>query len=340
MARWPQRIPRIGSTAVAAAAALAIYTSPPAQAQHVYGFDGFDHGETIPTAVGPLTLKALNPGGTLVAFDTGRVATGLPDLEGPGNDLAADRLWTLGNLPPETMAGVVVRAQGGSADAVDVLLTLPNAIPAVTFDLANVPDPAAVDLTFIGGRGRSARLTLADLTDPTHTLHQPGLVFGAHSHNRVGPFYAPDLGLDGVRHLRIRLPQNAGLDRVALHRSRPDAHDLQFAFLDLGGGFGTESFNALLGGSGGGIALSAGGGGGTSGSGGPGGGPPSDPPRRPGGGPPPNDPPGPDDPPLPPGPTPDDPYEQIPVPSPTGAAGAMALLAALLARRSRRSSSP
>ncbi|MEO0586785.1 MAG: hypothetical protein AAF078_04015 [Planctomycetota bacterium] len=198
----------------------------------------------------------------------------------------------------------------------------------------NVPDPKAVHLTFIGGRGRSARITLADLIDEDHALHQPGLVFGAHSHNRVGPFYAPDLGLEGVLHLRIRLPQDAAIDRVALHRSRPDANDLQLAFLELGGGFGTDTFDALLGGSGGGIAINSGGG--SSGSGGPGGSPPSDPPRRPNGNPPPGTPPGPGDPPPTPNPPFDPPYDEVPVPSPTGAAGAIALLTALLTRRTRR----
>ncbi|MEO0586784.1 MAG: hypothetical protein AAF078_04010 [Planctomycetota bacterium] len=120
MARWRQRTPRTRPAALAAAAVALALPALPTQAQRVFGFEGFDHGETIPMAVGPISIKALNPGGTLTAFNTALVRTGLPDLEGPAPDgPASDRLWTLGNLPPETLAGVVVRAQGGPPHAVD-----------------------------------------------------------------------------------------------------------------------------------------------------------------------------------------------------------------------------
>jgi len=322
-----RHLPRI-TTALAAAVTLGV-SGGAALAQGVFSFEGMEHGQVLAESAGPMTVRTLTPDARLEAFDTTRRDTNLRALEGPDDAPLPNRKWTGGNLPPLTPAGVVLRAAESPTGAVAALLTFEKSLAAVTFDLLNVEDAAEVELTLIDPNGRAVRLTLDQLLDADSPSYQPGLAFGRGTHNRLGPFDASALGIDSVAHLRVRLPLDAALDRVAMHRSSPSADAIDFAALT------TDSTGGGSGGDGGGVPTSGGGNLGFLVSGGFSGGGGGDPPQQS----PPNDDPG----------TEKDPFDELPpadanqpngndgqpVPSPSGALAGLALLGTLVMRRQR-----
>jgi hypothetical protein len=314
-------------SAVGAAAAL-LSVIGPATAQSVFTFEGVEHGRSMMGPIGPLTIKSLTPGGRLDAFDTKQRQTDVRWLEGPDDAPLPDRTWLYGNSPRLLPAGVVVRAASSPTGSVDALLSFESPMAAVTFDLLNVPDSASVVLTMIDSGGRSAQVPLDEVHDPESPAFQAGVSFGHGSHNRLGPIDPTALALKDVQRLRIRLPINAAIDRVAFHRSMPSATLLDFATLIEQGLGGAGVFDAATGGGGaGGVSLALFGGGGA-GSGSP---TTQDPPGSDGPSPPkdPLDDLPPADPKQPPS------REGVPVPTPSAAIAGMALLASLTLRRRR-----
>ncbi|MEM9791137.1 MAG: MYXO-CTERM sorting domain-containing protein [Planctomycetota bacterium] len=318
-----------------AAIAAGVVSAGPALGQQVFAFEGMPHGQPLAAPIGPLNVRSLTPGGRLEAFDTHRRQTGLPQLEGPDDTPLPDRIWTHGNVSPLQNAGVVLRAAESSTGSIDTLITLEDEVAAATFDLLNVADPSAVEVTVIDAAGRSSGLGIDALQDPDHPAYQPGVAFGPHSNNRIGPFDASALGLSGVKHLRIKLPLDAAIDRVVLQRTRPGEQPIDLAALAqdaTGGGAGGLGGGQSAGAGAAALLLSGGGGGGGSGADGdddgtdgsnsripatlgpgPTGGPPNDPPV----------------------PTTNDPNDSTPVPTPSALAAGLALLAALGVRRRR-----
>ncbi|MEM9251451.1 MAG: hypothetical protein AAGB29_03785 [Planctomycetota bacterium] len=328
--------------AVSASAVLASMASAGcASAQQVFAFEGVPHGQDLSAPIGPLSIQSLTPGARLEAFDTTRRGTDVRWLEGPDDTPLPDRTWSLGNVSPLQNAGVVLRAAESPTGSAEMVIDFGGEFAAATFDMLNIADPGAVEITAIDAAGQAAELTLEAMRDPRAPAFVPGVAFGQGSNNRIGPIDAAALGLSGVQRLRLRLPLNAAIDRLVLHETMPDDDDIDLALLAEGAmGSGTGGFGGAAQGGGVAIGLFVGGGGGGGGGGGsassetagsseitgslrltslpPGNDPDRDPPPSL----PPND-----------GPPPAD---QIPVPTPTAFAAGLALLALLGTRRSRR----
>lgn len=216
-------LPRAGRWAGLAVALLL----PAAASALTLDFEEFVHGEVVTSSQG-VTIVTTNFARSFdlgVAFDSTRLGTADPDLEGP-----PPTPWAGGNLAPGTALSkilVIQENKTGCQDGVcddpddegarpsgvfDFLLPVP--VSAIGFDLVDVE--GAVEngsVTFFDG-ALPKTVAFVDLTDPGSAFYDPTVQFGNHTANRIRPFTARSLGLTAIDRVLIAMGGSGGIDNL------------------------------------------------------------------------------------------------------------------------------
>jgi hypothetical protein len=171
-----------------------------------------------------------------IIFDTTQLATADPDLEDP---------FAVGNLSLATLGRALVIAENDVDADGDALIDSPDdqASPvgrgssgeivfrfdamqtSFGFDLLDVDGAGEIDamvgyVSFRRWGVEKARVSLAELLNPTSTFYDPTITFGDHSANRIAPFTAAELGIEGFNGVAINLASGA-IDNVTFGDTAP-----------------------------------------------------------------------------------------------------------------------
>jgi hypothetical protein len=216
---------RAGSARLAALVASALL--PTAASALPLDFEEFVHGQVVTSSQGVVIItnnfkKTFDLG---VAFDTSRLNTADPDLEGPP---LTD--WDGGNLAPDVALGKILIIQENRTGCADFVCNLPDdeggrppgsfefrlAGPVLAFGFDVVDIEGLVEqgtITFYEGP-LSKTVAFLDLTTPGNAFYDPTVQFGNHTANRIRPFTARSLGLTLIDRVIIVMGGSGGVDNL------------------------------------------------------------------------------------------------------------------------------
>lgn len=232
--------------APAALVALVLFVTSPLRAEMI-DFEGFAHGQVvddqfafsnglvITTENFNRDFAELDDGVGFdpdigIAFDTHRIFTDDPDLEGPPN-----RPWRAGNLSPDTDLGKVLIIQANDTGCADgrcnrpddepgrdagrFVLELDTPMAGIGLDLVDVEEiPLEVGrLTLMLGDVLVGSVSFDEFAcQITSRFCIPGVEFGDGSANRIPTIFASDFGGVAFDQVSITLGGSGGVDNILL----------------------------------------------------------------------------------------------------------------------------